>query len=585
MKIIAFFLKYSRKAVFFSVIAGLCSGACNAVLLAVINAVAKRNAPTSALVWSFIGMCALLPVTRFASEFLLAKLGQDAMFKLRIRLCSQILTTPLRRFEEIGAPRLMAALNDDVPTITGAILIIPVLCVNAALVIGCLVYMGILSFILLAIVLGFMVIGIASYQFPIIKVHKIYALARKDADALQEHFRALTEGAKELKIHSSRRRAFMKEQLTVTSDSMRRHNTSGQNLYSAAASWGQTLVFVVIGLILLALPSIHDPSNSMKMAYTLTLLYLMTPLQVILNTLPQLGRANAALRNTEELGLEISSGAKEELTETEFPVTEWHSLELKSVTHTYHREGESDDFVLGPIDLSFKPGELVFIVGGNGSGKTTLVKLLTGLYMPDKGHIALDGNQIGEVDKEFYRQHFSAVFSDFYLFDQMLGLVRPELDERAREYLNLLRLSNKVEIADGKLSTTELSQGQRKRLALLTAYLEDRPIYIFDEWAADQDPQFKAVFYLQLLPELKARGKTVLVISHDDRYYSVADRVIKLDEGQVISDSANTSELNELVELDLDRLAVEDGRGRSPLAPLPLSHYVAQTVVDPLPDA
>src|SRR5947209_8768513 len=124
----------------------------------------------------------------------------------------------------------------------------------------------------------------------------------------------------------------------------------------------------------------------------------------------------------------------------------------------------------------------------------------------------------------------------------MLGLIDPELDEQAREYLAQLKLSHKVTIKNGEFSTTELSQGQRKRLALLTAYLEDRPIYVFDEWAADQDPQFKAVFYTQLLPDLKKKGKTVFVISHDDRYYHVADRIIKLEDGQIISDSVNAAE-------------------------------------------
>jgi putative ATP-binding cassette transporter len=541
MKMIAFFFKHSRKTVILSIIAGIFSGACNAALLAVINAVVK-NGHSSALLWSFVGLCALLPLTRFTSEFLLTQLGQGATFNLRMQLCDQILAAPLRHLEQVGVPRLLAALSDDVPAITGAILIIPLLCVNAALVVGCLVYMGILSPVLLAIVLGFMVVGIASYQIPIIKVQKIFERARKDANALQRHFRALTQGTKELKIHSRRRQAFISEELKLTADSMRRYNIAGQNLYSAAASWGQTLVFVVIGLILFLLPTVRNLSSTMMIAYALSLLYLMTPLQIILNTLPQLSRANVALRNVEQLGFTLSSQESEEVGETAPPISTWETLELKSITHTYHREGESDDFVLGPIDLTFRPGELVFITGGNGSGKTTLVKLLTGLYIPEQGHISLDGEPVGNIRKEFYRQYFSAVFSDFYLFEQMLGLINPELDNQAREYLSQLKLSHKVEIVNGKLSTIELSQGQRKRLALLTAYLEDRPIYIFDEWAADQDPQFKAVFYMQLLPELKGRGKTVFVISHDDRYYHVADRVIKLDDGQVVSDTRNAIE-------------------------------------------
>jgi putative ATP-binding cassette transporter len=127
------------------------------------------------------------------------------------------------------------------------------------------------------------------------------------------------------------------------------------------------------------------------------------------------------------------------------------------------------------------------------------------------------------------------VFSDFFLFDSLLGLEVPEGDARPEEYLERLLLHHKVKIEGGTLSTLDLSQGQRKRLALLTAYLEDRPIYLFDEWAADQDPEFKEVFYRHLLPDLKARGKTVVVISHDDRYYDAGDRLVRLDSGGLVS--------------------------------------------------
>ena len=86
-------------------------------------------------------------------------------------------------------------------------------------------------------------------------------------------------------------------------------------------------------------------------------------------------------------------------------------------------------------------------------------------------------------------------------------------------------------LSQSGFSTTHLSHGQRQRLALLGAYLEDRPIYVFDEWAANQEPQFRNIFYRQILPELKARGKLAVVISHDDRYFDVADRLIRLTSG------------------------------------------------------
>ncbi|SDM20561.1 putative ATP-binding cassette transporter [Franzmannia pantelleriensis] len=67
----------------------------------------------------------------------------------------------------------------------------------------------------------------------------------------------------------------------------------------------------------------------------------------------------------------------------------------------------------------------------------------------------------------------------------------------------------------------------------MVAYLEDRPFLVFDEWAADQDPLFKEVFYREVLPELKRMGKAVLVISHDDRYFPLADRLVRLESGKL----------------------------------------------------
>jgi putative ATP-binding cassette transporter len=184
------------------------------------------------------------------------------------------------------------------------------------------------------------------------------------------------------------------------------------------------------------------------------------------------------------------------------------------------------------VDVTLQPGELAFLTGGNGSGKTTLAKVLTGLYAPESGEVRVNGRPVGPAQREDYRQLFSVVFGDSFVFDGFLGL-GSDLDERARDYLALFGLADKVRVRNGLLSTTALSRGQRKRLALLTAYLEDRPVYVFDEWAADQDPSFREVFYTRLLPELKDRGKAVLAITHDDRYFGVADRLVRLDDGML----------------------------------------------------
>ncbi|HEX8354351.1 MAG TPA: cyclic peptide export ABC transporter, partial [Pyrinomonadaceae bacterium] len=322
-------------------------------------------------------------------------------------------------------------------------------------------------------------------------------------------------------------------------DSLRRYGYVSDATYAIAASVGHLLVFSLIGLLLYWLPTLRSVDAQTLTGYTLIVLYIMTPLEYIMNTLPAFVSADVAMRQVEKLGLSLQDKSSESMTLV--PAVEpagYESLEMEGVVHTYYREDKEQNFTLGPINSSFGPGELVFLIGGNGSGKTSFAKLLTGLYTPEAGVIRFNGQTVTDETRETYRQLFSAVFSDFYLFDKLLGLNIPELDARTRDYLEQLQLAHKVQVRDGKLSTTELSQGQRKRLALLTSYLEDRPFYVFDEWAADQDPLFKELFYRHMLPELKARGKTVLVISHDDRYYHLADRTMKLDYGQLVSEPA-----------------------------------------------
>jgi len=533
MKLVGFLLRSSLGIVSLAVLSGIVAGVSNTGLLIVINSVlSKSNVPQDTLILSFALLCLAMLVSRAASWIFLVQLAHRVTFKLRLELSARILAAPLHHLEKLGAPRLLATLTDDVSVITGALVTTPMLGVHVVVVVTCLGYLGWLSWPALLGVFGFLGVGVLCYQIPLRRALSYLGASRRELDALLKHFRALIDGNKELKLNRSRREAFFHDQLEEAALSFRRKASAGDAVYALTASFGHLLIFVLIGLLIFALPALQPTEISTTIGYSLVILYLMPPLEVIMNALPMLGRANIALQKIEAMGLSLAAESVEHSTTVNSNGDGYQNLKLQGVTHSYHSE-DGDGFKLGPVDLSFRPAELVFLVGGNGSGKTTLAKLLTGLYAPDEGTVHLNGEKITDETRDEYRQLFSAIFSDFYLFESLVGLNAGALDEQALQYLRRLHLDRKVQVIDGVLSTTELSHGQRKRLALLTAYLEDRPFYVFDEWAADQDPLFKEIFYLRLLPELKARGKTVVVISHDDRYFHVADRILKLNYGKL----------------------------------------------------
>jgi len=166
-----------------------------------------------------------------------------------------------------------------------------------------------------------------------------------------------------------------------------------------------------------------------------------------------------------------------------------------------------------------------FVSNGNTNKKNAI---LAGLYTPQTGEILADGVALKPSDLRAYSNNISAVFSDFYLFDYATGDA-----DIAREWLALTHLQDKVELKGAKFSTTSLSSGQRKRLALVSVLMDGRKFLMLDEFAADLDPQFRTEFYERILPELKSRGYTIFAISHDDKYFSAADKIYKMQRGEI----------------------------------------------------
>jgi putative ATP-binding cassette transporter len=529
----AFLFRQSPFRTTLAVLTGILGGLASAALMAVINSTLNSGARDHSSLGAFLGLIVLVLVAGLASRILMSLLSEQTTYDLRIKLCRQVAATPLRRLEQIGESRIVATLTQDVINLTNAQVNFPAACINCAIIFGCLAYLGWLAPVVLAVVVVFLGLAVLSVTLPEKYASGQMRRARIEWDKLVTHFHSLLRGIKELQLHDGRRRSFLDGPLAETADRYRQRNVKSINIYAMTNSWGQVLYFLLIGILLYGFRSLGQTDSKVLIGYTLTTLYIRGPLVALLDLLPMLSRGRVSLKRVEDLGFSLAPAAASLSEPAPAP---FRQIELAGIVHSYFSERDEREFTLGPIDLTLRPGELLFLVGGNGSGKTTLAKVLTGLYTPTRGEIRIDGVKVDPAEADSYRQHFSAVFSDFHLFDALLGLrpIAGNFDRTVRGYLVRLQLDHKVQVTNGVLSTTNLSQGQRKRLALLTAYLEDRPVYVFDEWAADQDPEFREFFYRTLLPELKARSKAILVISHDDRYFDLADRLVKLDYGKVV---------------------------------------------------
>jgi putative ATP-binding cassette transporter len=596
MEFLRFLLAISWKHITIAIVAGLVSGVGNALLISLINREVHEGHAINAL-RNFSMLAIFVIVTSIISQFMLIFLSQNAIYELRLKLSKNILSSPLEHLERLKENRLLVSFTDDVHTLTHAVASVPNICVDLATVVGCFVYFAWLSNALFVLTIASTISAIWFVQRILNKAERLFFKSREEEDILFKHFQALMGGIKELKLNQSKRQAFMERELQSSAVQLRQLNTKAMKRFAIANGFGQLSQFLSLGFILFILPLFLDIPLTMLAAYVLIGTFIALPMQNMLNRIPELVRGNIALRKIERMKLSLSSLSEADT--LVLSISPSCQLQFQAVTYLYHPElppfppegspeghppfppeglsqgfanslpalapespsserkpipfpshppysqkgnppppprTDEKGFLLGPISFSWQPGELIFIIGGNGSGKSTLAKLITGLYPPLSGAIYLNGKRITQDNVEWYRQHFSAIFYDFYLFDSFLGFDRPNLDQEVENYLMQLQLAHKVTIKNGVLSTTELSQGQRKRLALLTAYLEDRPIYVFDEWAADQEPRFRELFYKQILLQLKERGKIVIVISHDDRYFHLADHIIKLDYGAVESE-------------------------------------------------
>jgi putative ATP-binding cassette transporter len=532
MNLIYYLFRESWKMLLLAVVSSIIGGVAGAALVAIIAKAIAGDASRTMLAWSFFGACLAYMVFMSVSQITLMKLTQAGVLRLRVAMSHKLLATPMAKLQSLGKHGLLVILTRDINTFVDSFPFMPMVFCNGIVVLSCTLYIAWLSWQVLIFFAVIMIVGMFLFYHAQRRPLKKLEVVRAHVQSLFLHFRSLIDGAKELQLNSQRGRLFIDDVIAPKAVEFRDTYIESMSAYTWVVNVGTAMFYILIGVLLFALPVWLPQRAEVLTTVTLVVLYLVRPITELMNALPALRQAGIALKEIQKLDGDLTGRGADRIAENSFGSGRFQ-LELRGVRHGYASADEDMRFELGPMDLKIGQGEILYIVGGNGSGKTTLAMLLLGLYRPEQGHLTLNGVAVDDSNLEDYRSHFSAVFAEFHLFEQILGTDQEALGRRAQHYVNALGMQHKVKVEGGRFSTLDLSSGQRKRLALVSSYLEDRPVYLFDEWAADQDPRFKRIFYTELLPELKARGKTVIVITHDDAYFAHADRIIKLEDGHL----------------------------------------------------
>lgn len=497
----------------------------------------------------FFSVVVVILFAKTLSVILVNNIAKSATADLKVNIVKKINNMKLDDVEKIGFPRLLNVLTGDVVSVAQAAIAIPMIVVSSVTVMGMLGYLAFLNIIVFTVVLAAIFVGVFIFQAPVKMVQGFYEKARECSDIIQEGTRGLVFGAFELKLNKQKSKGYIEEEIIKPIDKWVKLHKVADAILHLASTASDLLSFFIIGGIVFILPYYVELPMSDSFGIVMVLLYISGPIAAILGMLQHLQQGKTALKRMHLL----EEYEEEDHGETSTLTSLWTTYTVQDISYTYGNNKTDASFHLKPISLSFQRGQINFIVGGNGSGKSTLSKLLSLHYRSNLGIILFDDCVLDNDNIALARERISVIYSDYYLFRKLYRKHSAADEIKVKTYLNSLGLTGKTEFIDGYFTTTNLSDGQRRRLALLVALIEDKDIYIFDEWAADQDPEFKKIFYQEILPKMKSDNKLVIVITHDDRYFDCADRVIFMEDGGVVAvKSAQPSKLNVSSSIELN---------------------------------
>jgi len=537
-QLIEFINKYSDapkgKIIFLTIV----SGAAYAIILGVINTAAESVSTGSddLEVRLFFMFLITFVLHLYAKKFSMERgilLAEEIIRSIRVGIIGKIRHTELRFLEKTGKGLIYARLTEDTEDLSQSAPYIVMAAESVVSLVAVFFYMALQSlsgFILVIFLLG---LSIFVYTLAYIPAKKKLELSRVREAEFFEGLNDVLSGFKEIRINYQKNEELFAD-LTAVSKDAEQLKAGALVALNSSFIVINAAYFIMIGGIVFALPAFDVIDNAIVIHLVASLLFLWGPLMIAFRAIPQFMISSVSIHNIDKLEAEIDSFDVYVPEKRPEPVADFKEIALHSVKFGYAHENGTVLFQMGPLDFTLKKGEVVFIVGGNGSGKSTLMHILTGLYYPDTGGISIDGKRVLRKTYQPYRELFSTIFTDFHLFKTLYGI--GEVDEdKVNRLLRQMELDHKTGYAGKRFTNIGLSTGQKKRIAYITCLLEDKPVYVFDEWAADQDPEFRKNFYEKFLEDMRAMGKTVVAVSHDDRYFNMADRVIKMEMGKIVS--------------------------------------------------
>jgi len=461
------------------------------------------------------------------------KSTQGLIYRFRLNIIQLVLKSDLSIFKVISKNEIQMRVNRDTQMVSQAIVTIVTIGQSSAIVFFALIYLATLSWIASILMLGFLLVSLSIFlQVEKKATAELKASYAEDSKTF-EFVAEFLSGFQEIKMSSKRAKGFIDD---LVSSARKSRESREESLITLGKTFSflQIILYIAVGMLIFVVPVLSDSFSDVVLKVTTTSLFMVGSFQSVFTSLPMIVQAEASAKQL--LSLKDTLDQTHNQTNSKDAEDDYvnaKQLTLHGVTYQHQSLEEKRHFDLGPITTTFEAGKVYFIRGQNGSGKTTLIRVLLGLYAPTKGYITVDDQLVSQPSSSAYRDLFAVVFSDFFLFKKLYGISQESLVE-GQSLIEMFQLEDKVKILNGQFDTIHLSTGQRKRLGLLEALLEDKQFVILDEWAADQDPEFRKYFYQVLIPYIKGLGKTLIAISHDDRYFDVADEIITIDQGKLI---------------------------------------------------